>query len=137
MSRYCTVETTFKDQEALINALMETGRWTREQIEIHSEAQNLIGYKGDIRKQKAQIIIRQLCVGRLSNDIGFTIGEDGNYRAIISEYDSSKYGEAWVGQLTGNYAYHKIHKDMSRCGRNVSRERQANGHQRITVTGYR
>lgn len=137
MSRYCVVKTQFKDQEALIDALMETGAWKREQIEVHSEAQNLFGYKGDQRSEVAHIIIRKKNVGSMSNDLGFVLDDDGNYRAIISEYDSSKYGKAWVGQLTGNYAYHKTNKDMCKLGRKVSRERCPNGRQRITVTGYR
>lgn len=137
MSRYCTVKTQFKDRDALISALMETGTWTKEQIEVHNEAQHLFGVSGDQRKQTAQIIIRRQHVGRLANDIGFTEGEDGNYTAIISEYDSGKYGKTWIGKLKGNYAYHKIHRDMAQHGRSVERTRGENGRQRIIVTGYR
>ena len=137
MSRYCKVETQFTDGDALVDALMETGKWTAAQIEIHEVPQNLFGYRGDKRAQKAHIIIRRQHVGSASNDLGFVKGEDGNYEAIVSEYDSSRYGRTWVGQLTGNYAYHKVRRLMKSRGREVSRERESNGHQRVVVTGYR
>ncbi len=137
MSRYCTVETMFKDEVALIAALMETSRWAREQIEVHDSPQHLFGYLGKQRMEKAHIIIRRQFVEGYSNDIGFVRGKDGNYSAIISEYDSGKYGKRWIGTLTSNYAYHKVRKDMESRGRNVSRVRLTNGHQRVVVTGYR
>lgn len=137
MSRYCEVQTQFRDREALIDALMETGKWTLAQIEHHTVAQHLLGYHGDKRPEKANIIIRRKFVGSVSNDIGFVIGEDGNYKAVISEYDANKYGPKWIGALTGNYAYQKVRREMEPRGRKVTRERRQNGRQRITVTGYR
>lgn len=137
MSRYCKVQTQFRDSVALIDALSETGNWTLNQIEHHTVAQHLYGYSGDKRPEKAHIIIRRKLVGSASNDIGFVLGEDGNYEAIISSYDSSKYGKAWACKLKGNYAFHKVRRDMESRGRSVTRERCSNGHQRLTVTGYR
>lgn len=137
MSRYCKVQTMFTDPKALMEALAETGGWTLAQIEQHTVAQHLFGYHGDKRSEKAHIIIRRKFVGRNSNDIGFVVGEDGNYEAIISEYDSRKYGAKWIGELRGNYAFHKICSEMESCGRSVTRERCPGGRQRIVVTGYR
>lgn len=137
MSRYVTVKTQFKDEAALIDALMETGKWTAAQIEVHNTPQNLFGYRGDKRSQKAHIIIRRKYVGSASNDLGFVKGEDGNYEAIVSEYDSNRYSQAWIGQLTGNYAYHRVRREQEARGRSVSRERCPNGRQRVVVTGYR
>ena len=137
MSRYCTVKTTFKDIDALVSALMETGLWIKEQIEVHTEPQHLYGYHGDQRQEVAHIIIRRKHVGRSSNDLGFIRVEDGSYEAIVSEFDSSKYNASWMSQLKGNYAYHTIARDQEKRGRTVSRERSSNGCQRITVTGYR
>ncbi len=137
MSRYATVKTEFRDEESLVCALKETGEWTEKQIEIHSVPQYLLGYHGDKRKETAHIIIRRKHVGSSSNDIGFIKGEDGNYRAIISAYDSSKYGKEWVGLLTGNYAYHRIRREQEDRGRTVSRTQTKNGCQRVVVTGYR
>lgn len=138
MSRYATVKTEFKDDRALVDALVETGKWAIEQIEIHHEPQNLLGYRGDQRKEKANIIIRRKNIGRVSNDIGFLKEKDGNYKAIISEYDAHvKYGSQWVNQLKGNYAFHKLRRDQESRGRTVSRTRCPNGRQRIEITGYR
>lgn len=137
MSRYCIVETAFKDKKALIDALMETGEWTLSQIEHHNVCQHLFGFNGDQRPEKAHIIIRRKDVGRSANDIGFIMKDDGNYQVIISEFDSTKYGEVWIGRLTGNYAFHVVRREMESRGRSVSRERCPNGRQRLIVTGYR
>lgn len=137
MSRYCKVKTQFKDGTALVVALMETGGWTETQIVVHKTPQHLCGYKGDERKEVANIIIRKKNVGSSSNDLGFVLGEDGHYEAIVSQYDSKKYGQTWMDKLKGNYAYHKLKIDMSHRGRTVTRERCENGHQRVVVTGYR
>ncbi len=137
MSRYATVKTAFKDGDALAVAIAETGNWNIEQIEVHDIPQHLFGYKGDKRQEVAHIIVRRRYVGSSSNDIGFIRTQDGTYEAIISEYDSSKFGTTWRKKLKGNYAYEKVRQDMTRRGRRVSRFREANGTQRIVVTGYR
>ena len=137
MSRYCTVKTQFSDGDALVAALMETGNWTEEQIEVHDVAKHLFGFQNKQRPETANVIIRREYVGTSSNDIGFTLGEDGSYEAIISVYDSTKYGEKWIGQLKGNYAYNKVHREMTEKGRTVERIRGENGYQRLEVTGYR
>lgn len=138
MSRYCKVRTEFKDTEALLDALMETGSWTKEQIEVHSIPQHLCGYQGDQRKETAHIIIRRKHIGRASNDIGFVKEEDGNYKAIISQHDSGRYGSRWNGQLKGNYAFHKLRREQEGRGRRVSRTRcQRTGKQTVEITGYR
>ena len=137
MSRYCTIRTQFKDGSSLVKALMETGNWTADQIEVHAEPKHLFGYHGDQRPEVAHIIIRQKYVGSNSNDIGFVKKEDGTYQAVISEFDSSKYGAQWVGRLKGNYGFCVIEKEMAAYGRTVSRVRGENGHQTVRVTGYR
>lgn len=138
MSRYCTIEVNFQDGQALLAALMETGSWTNEQIEVHEVPQHLFGYKGDLREQKAHIIVRRKIVGQYANDIGFVKDENGQYQAIISEFDTRKYGSRWLGQLKGNYAFHKIRKEQESRGRRVARTRcDDTGRQRIEVTGYR
>jgi hypothetical protein len=116
---------------------METGKWTAEQIEVHDIPKHLFGYKGDQREETANVIIRRKHIGSSSNDLGFIKGEDGNYTAIISEFDSKKYGEVWNGQLKGNYAFHKVRTEQEAHGRSVEREQMTNGHQRVIVTGYR
>jgi len=137
MSRYCTVKTQFKDEAALVDALMETGEWTRQQIEVHQVPQHLFGYRGDQRPETAHVIIRKKHVGSASNDIGFVKDDEGSYAAIISAYDRGRYGEQWVGQLKGNYAFHKVRREQESRGRTVTRERCPGGRQRVVVTGYR
>lgn len=138
MSRYCTVKTEFKDGCALIDALMETGKWTVEQIEVHNEPQHLKGYTNDTRPETAHIIIRRKHVGGASNDIGFVKENDGNYRAIVSSYDSKKYGSRWMSQLKGNYAFHKLRRGQEARGRHVSRTRcSKTGRQLVEIIGYR
>jgi len=137
MSRYATVKTELKDESALIDAILETGNWSRQQIEVHQVPQHLFGYHGDQRPETAHIIIRRKYVGRYSNDIGFVKDDEGSYAAIISAYDRGRYGEQWVGQLKGNYAFHKVRREQESRGRTVTRERCPNGRQRVVVTGYR
>jgi hypothetical protein len=137
MSRYCVVKTIFMDEDALVDALVETGNWTTEQIEVHTDAQHLRGYQNDIRPEIAHIIIRKKTVGTSSNDIGFIRKEDGTYEAIISAYDSSKYGSKFMGKLKGNYAFHKLRREQEGRGRQVFRTRCPNGRQRVEIVGYR
>jgi len=137
MSLYCQIETAMKNQEALIFALMETGLWQREQIEIYDEPQHLFGYRGDLRQDKANIIIRRKNVGPSSNDIGFQRNEDGTFKAIISEFDKSKYNQSWIDKLKANYAFQAIRLQQEKKGRQVSRTKLPDGKQRVTIHGYR
>jgi len=138
MSRYCTVTTEFRDDEALISALMETSGWSLEQIECHQIPKHLLGFQGDRRKEVAHVIIRRKHVGRNSNDLGFVKAEDGSFRAIISDYDKRKYGEKWMATLKGNYAFHTIKRQQEQRGRRVKRSRcSRTNRQRIEITGYR
>lgn len=117
---------------------METGGWTEKQIEVYHDPKNLVGYKGDTRSEKAHIIIRRKNIGEYSNDLGFVKNENDHYEAIISDYDSSRYNQEWIGKLTGNYAYHKVRQEQEARGRTVSRTRCARtGRQRVEITGYR
>lgn len=138
MSRYCIVETLFIDKHALVLALIETGNWTSDQVVIYDQPSNLYGYKGDVRPEKANIIIRRKNISRASNDIGFIQNEDGQYEAIISHYDSRKFGQQWMNQLKCNYAFHKINIEQQSRGRTVRRMRcEKTGKQKIEITGYR
>lgn len=137
MSMYCSVATQFKNQDALIKALMETKGWKANQIEVHDEPQNLMGYKGDLRSQRANIIIRRQFVGAASNDIGFIKDENGAYQAIISQYDMGYlYGQKFIGELKGNYIYHVLKAKQEQKGRTVMRTK-VNGKTRLQIKGYR
>lgn len=137
MSLYCVIKTEFKNSNALILALMETGQWSKEQIEVHSEPQNLFGYRGDLRSEKADIIIRRKNVGPSSNDIGFQKNEDGTYTAVISEFDKTKYSEHWTNKLKQSYSYHAIRIQQESKGRSVTRTKLPNNNIRVEIKGYR
>lgn len=112
MSEFVECQTKFKDRQALLEALVEMG-WTRDQIEVHDNAVNLYGYRGDKRTQTAHVIIRRQHMGGCSNDMGFHKNADGTYEAIISEYDrraangtakhTGGYNEKWLKELTQKY----------------------------------
>jgi len=134
---YCSIQTQFKNTQALVEALAETGNWNVSQIEVHKTPQNLYGYKGDVREDVAHIIIRRAVVGGASNDIGFLKQEDGTYKAIISKYDRGRHNDQWIGNLKGNYAFHVIKNQQRARGRQVERQRMPDGRQRLIVKGYR
>jgi hypothetical protein len=75
------------------------------EVEYHyNNPQQLVGYENDRRKQKAEIIIRKKFVGQASNDIGFERDDStGNFSAIISAFDSRKYNQMWLQNLSKDY----------------------------------
>ena len=115
MSHYTTTELQVKDQEAFIDALIECWndargiKLTREDIEVHDAPQNLYGYQGDMRSQKANLIIRKSKVGSAANDIGFHI-KDGKCTAYISEYDQHSYTKKWQKKVMQTYSENTITK---------------------------
>jgi hypothetical protein len=52
------------------------------------------------------VIVRREYVGPASNDIGFLHQPDGQFLAVISEYDRSAHDQAWLGRVTARHAYH-------------------------------
>jgi hypothetical protein len=143
MSKFAEIKTEFRNEAALIAAMMETTpKWTREMIEVHKEPQNLHGYTGDTRAESAHIIVRRQNVQEAGNDLGFERTPEGTYRAHISNFDrghdgQGTYGEAWLKRLRQNYAYHAVRLQQEAAGRTVSREFMPNGRQRLMVRGYR
>ena len=101
MSKFAEQTTEFKDAALLVKALEEMGYAT---VEVHKDGANLFGYHGDMRDEKANIIVRRKFIGYASNDIGFRLTENGSYAAIISEFDSHKHNSAWVSKLKVSYA---------------------------------
>lgn len=110
MSHYVDIETEITDQKALVRALERLG--FENKIEIHSSTRNLYGYRGDLRDQKANIIIRKKYVGTAANDIGFEKLSNGKYKAHISEYDHNKYGEKWQNKL---FTLYNVEKSKMEC----------------------
>ncbi|MBD2597938.1 DUF1257 domain-containing protein [Nostoc spongiaeforme FACHB-130] len=105
MSHFTSIKTQIKNSAALIKALADVGF---KNVEHHKVAQPLYGYQGDVRPETAEVIIRKQYIGSLSNDIGFKRQENGQFQAIISEYDRRKYNQSWLNTLMQRYGYHAL-----------------------------
>lgn len=105
MSHFTCIKTQIKNQDTLIQALSDVGF---NDVEVHKTAQHLYGYQGDVRPQTAEVIIRRQYIGVASNDIGFKQQNDGQFEAIISEYDCQNYSQEWLNNLTQRYGYHTL-----------------------------
>lgn len=142
MSHYLDCQTEFRDQDVLIEALLKVGRartggvWCKSTIEVHDKPTNLFGFQGDVRPDKANIIIRRQNVGGMSNDIGFRKEENGTYTAVISDYDRYAYNDGWMSKLKQEYANAKLKKEYKRKGLHTKEERKADGTIRLTVRGF-
>jgi hypothetical protein len=102
MSHYQQIKCRIREAPLLLESLREIGYAA---VEYHEQADHLYGYQGDRRPETAEVIIRREYVGRMSNDIGFKRQEDGEFNAIISEYDRTRYNAAWLQELNQRYAY--------------------------------
>lgn len=100
MSQYNNVKTEFKDGECLVEALHDVG-YT--EVEVHELPQNLVGYHGDMRQQKAHIIVRRKHISSSANDLGFLKNSDGTYTQIVSDFDSGKHNAEWNVKLKCAY----------------------------------
>ena len=137
MSHFVECQTEFRDPLALVAALVECG-FEESQIEVHQEAVPLYGYQGDVRPQKAHIVIRRQHVGQAANDVGWERQVDGTYRAWISEYDRRhRFNDAMCNRIKQEYAYYVVYRQQRARGRTVSRERLPNGELEVVIGGYR
>jgi hypothetical protein len=100
LSKYVELRTTLNDEHYLVEALRELGY----QPEVCPEGKPLVGYLGDARAERAQIVIPRRQLDAASNDIGFARDESGVYQAIVSEYDRGiGFDDAWLGRITQIY----------------------------------
>ena len=147
MSHFVECQTEFRDPEALVAALVECG-FQEAQIEVHEEAVSLYGYRGDVRPQKAHLVVRRHHVGSGANDVGWERQPDGAYRAWISEFDagvgkyqsrrdSARFNQAMQNRVKQEYAYSVIERQQRARGRTVSRERLPGGELEVVICGYR
>jgi hypothetical protein len=136
VSHYSEVEIEITDQAALLAALGRLG--FNGKVEIHETPVNLYGYMGDKREQKAQIIIRRKFVQVGANDLGFIRGEDGRYKAIVSDFDASHgYGAAWQGKLKQAYGVERARATAKKRGYRIKEETLSDGRVRLTLKGGR
>ena len=100
MSKYVELRTSVTDEQYLVEALRELGY----QPELCPEGRPLVGYLGDKRAERAQIIIPRGQLDSASNDIGFVRDRTGVYQTIVSEYDRGiGFDDAWLGRLVQVY----------------------------------
>jgi hypothetical protein len=102
MSHYTRIRTRLQDAALLAAALKEVGYSA---AEVHDEPQPLYGYRGDVRPESAEVIVRRKHVGSASNDIGFARQADGCFEAVISDYDRHRHDERWLALLTQAYGH--------------------------------
>jgi len=100
VSKYMELLTTLTEEQYLIETLRELGYTP----EMCREGTPLVGYMGDERAERAQIVIRRRQLDSASNDIGFARDGGGVYQAIISEYDRGiGFDDAWLGRIVQTY----------------------------------
>jgi hypothetical protein len=137
MSHYVECQTEFRDVQALIVALKACA-FEAHQIELHQEAVLLYGYKGDVRPQKAHLVIRREHVGTAANDVGWEKQPNGTYRAWISEYDARhRFNQQLQNKIKQEYAYHAVARQQQALGRTVQRRMLETGELEVTIGGYR
>jgi len=101
---------------------------------VHVDAQALEGYEGRKRPEKAHIILPRRQVGSGSNDLGFVIQPDGSITAIVSDFDSHRYGATWMGELTRLTTIHTLLKAAKKKNRKAERIRdEVTGKEKVRV----
>lgn len=122
MSHYCEIELRLTGEaEAIVRALLEMDtargiKWKREDIEVHAERQSLYGFRGDVRPQKAHIIIRRSKVQSGANDLGLEKRADGSWVLHVSEYDRNYYNSEWEKRLLSKWAVQRTGLEAERRG---------------------
>lgn len=115
MSHFTQCQTEIRDLPCLVQALEAEGF----KPEVHETPQTLYGYHGDPRPQKAEVIVRRKQIGSASNDLGFVKNAGGTFDAIISDYDRSRFNDAWLKRLTQQYGLAKAEKTAIERGYRV------------------
>jgi hypothetical protein len=131
MSHYTKLETKLTSREHLVRALADVGF---PEVEVHERPQPLVGWLGDLRTQSAEVIVRRQNVGLNSNDLGFARDQDGNFCALISDFDGFRFNTTWLKRLHQRYAYHVSRDRLTEQGFDlVAEERTDDGSIRLTL----
>ena len=133
MSHYSEVSVEITDEGCLLAALRRLEFNCK--VEVHKEAQPLYGYQGNVRSQKAHVIIRRQFVGTAANNIGFERLPNGSYRLWVSEFDQShnKYDDSWLGRLKQGYGIEKVRKEAKERGFRLAEHKQDDGRVRLVL----
>ena len=119
MSHYTTIETMLVSEEHLVLALHDVGI---SDVERHEAAEPLVGWTGDSREARAEVIIRRKHLSSASYDIGFARGADGRFEAMITDDDRRHYGNLWLGRLAQRYSYRVARDVLAKQGYDLVEE---------------
>ncbi len=121
MSKYLTfTDVLFTNEALLIAALRDLGYAEVEQ----GEGLPLYGYQGDVRKERAQLVVRRRFIGAASNDLGFARTAEG-FVPIISEYDQRTLKDGkFLSCLRVAYNERVVEQMQKRLRGTLVRERQ-------------
>jgi len=119
MSHYSTIKMGFKFEKELIQSLESIYG----HVEINEIAVNLVGYHGDIRPEKANIIVRRKYIGSASNDLGFVLDKNtGIYSMIVSDYNKrSTVTDTVMEKIVTGYAQRVIKNRLPRGKYRITR----------------
>ena len=116
MSKFDDYQTKMDDRDCLVESLGTLGHkpvLAKDQI----KGDQLYGYQGDARAQRAHVILPRKTLSGSSNDIGFRRNEDGTFTAVVSQYDSQiGYGKEWLAKVGKTYLEKKAVKDLTAQG---------------------
>jgi hypothetical protein len=150
MSHFSQIACEFKDAECLVSALVATGMFKREQVEVHDRPEHLIDYLGkrtsyrykdtkDARFKDgdvAHVIVRRQNVGSASNDMGWYLDSKGGSVALIDDYSKStgKYDQKFVDKVAHEYAISTIQKQAKQKGKVAHRVTTTEGRTKVFVS---
>lgn len=131
MSQYIsTQELDVKDLDSLVRALEHLGYV----VERHAEPVRLRGYRGDLRAQRAHVVVRKEHTKKAaSNDVGWEL-VDGRVVSHISQYDKSVgFDESWRRALVRECGVQRAVARALRAGHRVVRKVDAKGRPRLEM----
>jgi hypothetical protein len=109
MSKYRRIETEFRDESTLRQALADVCQACGTAFEA-GEGRSLFGFASDARPKIAELVIRRRYLGKLTNDLGFRRRPDGAFKVIISDYDSRYSAAVIVREVKQRYARQQVDK---------------------------
>lgn len=109
MSKYRRIETEFRDESTLRQALADVCQARRIEFET-GDGLALYGFEGNRRRETAELVIRRRHLGRLTNDLGFHRRPDGTFEVIISDFDSRHTAAEVVREVKQRYARLQVEK---------------------------
>lgn len=140
MSHMTIVRTKITRKSCLIKALQKLGFKNHMIEDFGLRKENLRGYQGDTRNQKANIRIKgsgwggQNYVGGASNDLGFELQTDGTYSFHVSEYDKGRYNQGWIDKFTKAYSREVVSEICQEQNFFISEEHEEEGELVLKLT---